>query len=51
MELLTQVLKDEVVRNRFGWTFLSTAVGLKTAATFSANWKSNRSLRLRAPQP
>ena len=51
MELLTQVLKDEKVSTRFGWTFLSTDVGLKTAATFSANWKSNRSLGLRAPQP
>lgn len=39
MELLTQELKDEVVRTRFDWAFLSTAVGLKTAAAFSANWK------------
>ena len=39
MELLTQELKDEVVRTLFDWAFLSTAVGLKTAAAFSANWK------------
>ena len=39
MELLTQELKDEVVRTRFDWAFLSTAVGLKTAAAFPANWK------------
>lgn len=36
MELLTQVLKDEEVRTCFGWAFLSTAVGLKTAVTSSA---------------
>ena len=49
--IVSTSVKDEVVRTRFGRAFLSAAVDLKTAATFSANWKSNRSLGLRVPQP